>query len=79
MPAAQYPNLDGYNLTFCSQILVLFFCSLKMVPLIILNFMLEDILVAVAFEVEPDFGLDLITAIDTTLGAEDVPFYPKEM
>jgi hypothetical protein len=50
-----------------------------MVPLIILNFMLEDILVAVAFEVEPDFGLDLITAIDTTLGAEDVPFYPKEM
>ena len=36
-------------------------------------------LVAAAFEVEPDFGLDLITAIDTTLGAEDVPFYPKEM
>ena len=32
-----------------------------------------------AFEVEPDFGLD-ITAVDTTLGDEDVqPFYPKEM
>ena len=32
-----------------------------------------------AFEVEPDFGLD-ITAVDTTLGDEDVPpFYRKEM
>ena len=35
-----------------------------------------------AFEVEPDFGLDItvITAIDTTLGDEEVqPFYPKDM
>ena len=33
-----------------------------------------------AFEVEPDFDLD-ITAVDTTLvGDDDVqPFYPKEM
>jgi hypothetical protein len=32
-----------------------------------------------AFEVDPDFGLD-ITAVDTTLGDDDVqPFYPKEM
>ena len=32
-----------------------------------------------AFEVEHDFGLD-ITAVDTTLGDEDVqPLYPKEM
>ena len=32
-----------------------------------------------AFEVEPDFGLD-ITAVDTTIGDEDVQsFYPKEM
>ena len=32
-----------------------------------------------AFEAEPDFGLD-ITAVDTTLGEDDVqPFYPKEM
>ena len=32
-----------------------------------------------AFEVEPDFGLD-IAAVDTTLGEDDVqPFYPKEM
>jgi len=32
-----------------------------------------------AFEVEPDFGLD-ITAVDTTLEDDDVqPFYPKEM
>jgi len=36
----------------------------------------------VAFEVEPDFGLDItdITAVDTTLGDEEVqPFYPKDM
>jgi hypothetical protein len=35
-----------------------------------------------AFEVEPDFGLDItdITAVDTTLGDEEVqPFYPKDM
>jgi len=32
-----------------------------------------------AFEVEPDFGLD-ITAVDTTLGDEEFqPFYPKDM
>ena len=32
-----------------------------------------------AFEVDPDFGLD-ITAVDTTLGDDDVqPFYPKEI
>ena len=32
-----------------------------------------------AFEVDPDFGLD-ITAVDTTLGDDTVQsFYPKEM
>ena len=39
----------------------------------------DDLERGAAFEVEPDFGLD-ITAVDTTLGDEDVqPFYPKEM
>ena len=54
-----------------------------MVPAINLNFMdvdFVDLEGVAAFEVEPDFGLD-ITAVDTTtLGDEDVqPFYPKEM
>ena len=39
----------------------------------------DDLERGAAFEVEPDFGLD-ITAVDTTLGDEDVPpFYRKEM
>ena len=56
-----------------------------MVPVINLIFILEadadfdDLEGDAAFEVEPDFGLD-ITAVDTTLGDEDVPpFYRKEM
>lgn len=57
-----------------------------MVPVINLNFMLDagyadfaDLEGDATFEVEPDFGLD-ITAVDTTLGDEDVqPFYPKDM
>ena len=44
-----------------------------------LNADFDDLEGDAAFEVEPDFGLD-ITAVDSTLGDEDVPpFYPKEM